>query len=279
MREADARRLYSDGTGRPAPPVGGVYAADFLVTPLGRGPRGWFGGDAEAALGKIPIPTIGHEIGQYCAYPDFAVIEKFSGKGRYAVFADGIGLGHAAYMHPGNYVIMRDSARASGLLEKNKALAAASGRFQLACYKEEIEAQLRTPSSSGYELLDLHDYLGQGGALIGVLDAFWESKGYVTPAEFRQFNGATAPLARFHDRTYTTGGTLTVEVELCALWSEALAGDGDLVEAGRCAGKERCGRQICCACGSAWQGHCRGQDRAEPCRSACAGAVSAGGGA
>jgi hypothetical protein len=217
MRAADPRRLYSDGTGRPAPPPGGAgksYAADFLVTGLGRGPRGWFGSDAEAALHAIPIPTIGHEIGQWCAYPDFAVIEKFNGKGTNSVFLEGKGTGQTPYMHPGNYIIMRDSAQEHGLLAKNRELAHASGRFQVACYKEEIEAALRTPSSSGYELLDLHDYLGQGGALIGVLDAFWESKGYVEPAEFRRYNNTTVPLARFKDRVFTSNQTLTVEVEI-----------------------------------------------------------------
>ena len=118
------------------------------------------------------------------------------------------------YMHPGNYIIMRDTAEAHGLLARNKEFAHASGRFQVACYKEEIEASLRTPSFSGYELLDLHDYLGQGGALIGVLDAFWESKGYVTASEFRQYNNATVPLTRFKERVYTTDKTFTTDVEI-----------------------------------------------------------------
>jgi hypothetical protein len=221
--DADPRRLYSDGTGRFAPPPGGPgtpYAADFLVTPGARGPRGWFGADYENSpvqqthLHDIPVPCVGHEVGQWASYPDFAVIDKFSGKRKYAAFPDGIGSGKVPYMVPGNYHIMRDSAEAHGLLARNQAFAYASGRFQLACYKEEIEASLRTPSYSGYELLDLHDYLGQGGALMGLLDAFWESKGYVAPEEFTQYNNATVPLARLKDRTYTSADTLTSEIEL-----------------------------------------------------------------
>ncbi len=88
-------------------------------------------------------------MGQWCAYPDFEVIEKFSGKGKYAAFVDGKGSGQVPYMHPGNYIIMRDSAEAHGLLARNKEFAHASGRFQVACYKEEIEANLRTPSLLG----------------------------------------------------------------------------------------------------------------------------------
>ncbi len=220
-RQADPRRLYSDGTGRWAPPPGGPgtpFAADYLVT-TARGPHGWFGGDYEETLNKlrqgVKTPCIGHEIGQYCAYPDFAVIDKFSGKqASYAAFPEGIGAGDVAYMHPGNYIIMRDSAQSHGLLPRNKALAHASGRFQLACYKQEVEALLRTPSYSGYELLDLHDYLGQGGALIGLLDAFWEEKGYATAEEFSRFNGATVPLIRLKSNVFTTAETLSVPAEL-----------------------------------------------------------------
>jgi beta-galactosidase len=229
-RDADSRRLYTDGTGRFAPPPAGKgtpFAADFLV--LGspaRGPRGWFGSDYEENLSTVrsgaTVPCIGHEIGQYCSYPDFGIIDKFNGKHSYAAFPNGIGWGKVPYMQPGNYIIMRDSARAHGLLAHNKALAHASGRFQVACYKEEIEAILRTSSYSGYELLDLHDYLGQGGALIGMLDAFWEEKGYVKAEEFRRFNNTTVPLIRLKSRIYTTNQNLTASAEVAHYGPTAL---------------------------------------------------------
>jgi len=214
-READPRRLYADGTGRPSLPTAGQpYPADYIVSLRnGRGPVGWFGADYEngsqkyPSMHEIPVPCVGHEIGQWCAYPDFDVIAKFTG-----------------YMVPGNYRIWRDSADAHHLLAKNKALAHASGRFQVACYKEEIEANLRTPSYSGYGMLDLHDYLGQGGALIGVLDAFWDRKGYVEAEEFRQFNNETVPLARLRDRVFTTADTLKAEVEVAHFGAAPLTG-------------------------------------------------------
>lgn len=229
-KDADPRRLYADGTGRWAPPPAGkgtAFAADYLVTGSpARGPRGWFGGDYEENLNGIRngvnIPCVGHEIGQYCAYPDFAIIEKFKGKQKYAAFPQGIGWGKVPYMQPGNYRIMRDSAAQHGLLAKNKALAHASGKFQVACYKEEIEALLRTVSYSGYQLLDLHDYLGQGGALIGMLDAFWEEKGYVDAKEFRQFNNSTVPLIRMKERIFTTTQTLSANVEVSHFGPETL---------------------------------------------------------
>ena len=139
---------------------------------------------------------ISHEVGQWVAYPDYAIINKFKG-----------------YMRPGNYEIFRDSMQANGLLAKNQAFAHVSGRFQVACYKEEIEANLRTPGLSGFQLLDLRDFLGQGTALVGLLDAFWESKGYAWPKEFSQFSGATVPLARLQ-RVFTTADKFVADVEI-----------------------------------------------------------------
>lgn len=235
-RDADPRRLYGDGTGRPAgpgfarpsapgqpappPPPPFTYTAGFNVTG-GRGASGWFGADYEGTLSRFPIPVIGHEVGQWCAYPDFDVIKKFSGPA--TTFAGAPEPVKVPYMIPGNYEIMRDSAKAHGLLSKNKEFAHASGRFQIACYKEEIEASLRTPSYSGFEILDLHDYLGQGGALIGMLDAFWETKGYATAAEFRQWNNSTVPLARFKDRVFTTANTFEADVEVAHFGPAAIA--------------------------------------------------------
>ena len=107
-------------------------------------------------------------------------------------------------MQPGNYEIFRDSAAAHGVLEQNKEFAHASGRFQLQCYKEEIEANLRTPGLAGFQLLDLHDYTGQGTALVGLLDPFWESKGYAHAGRVQKIlqhrrPAGAAETARLHD--------------------------------------------------------------------------------
>ncbi len=195
----DPRRLYSENTGR-------VNLMDtgptFAISPI-RGVRGWFDADYSSRLQNVHVPVLGHEVGQWCAYPDFDVIKKFTG-----------------YLRPGNYEIFRDSAAAHGVLDRDKEFALASGKFQVACYKQEIEANLRTEGMSGYQLLDLHDYLGQGTALIGILDAFWESKGYVTAEEFRRFTGPSVPLARMKDYVYRSNEKLNVPVEM-AHYSEA----------------------------------------------------------
>jgi hypothetical protein len=204
FRKLDPRRLYTPDTGwslidEPGP-VGDK--ADYLAVHrigqnLMRGERGWFGRDYARAMQGVDVPNLAHELGQWVAYPDFDVIKKFTG-----------------FIRPGNYEIFRASAAANGVLEYNKQFAHASGRFQLACYKEEIEANLRTPGLGGFQLLDLHDYTGQGTALVGLLDPFWEEKGYVGSREWRQFCSETVPLARLTKRTFTTAEKLEVSVDV-----------------------------------------------------------------
>jgi hypothetical protein len=203
----DNRRLYSAGTGWSdrSQVFGGAQYASLVRFGNGnlRNTSGWFGGDYRDAL----IPVLAHEVGQWCAYPDFDVMNKFTG-----------------YLKPSNYDIFKYIAEQNGVLDEDKDFAWASGRFQLECYKEEIEANLRTPGLSGFQLLDLHDYLGQGTALIGVVDAFWEPKSYVTAAEFRRFAGPTVPLARLATRIYTSDQTLESDVEIYNFGEKPIAG-------------------------------------------------------
>ena len=73
-----------------------------------------------------------------------------------------------------NFEIVRDFLQSHGLLHQARDFLMASGALQTLLYKEEIEVMLRTPGLGGFQLLDLHDFPGQGTALIGVLDPFWE---------------------------------------------------------------------------------------------------------
>ena len=168
-----------------------------------RGPVGWKGGNYEPSLDKTDIPVICHELGQWCAYPDFSVIKRFTG-----------------YLKPGNYEVFQENCRAHGLLSQNKEFAYASGRNQLRLYKEDVEANLRTNGLYGFELLDLHDYLGQGTALVGLLDAFWQQKGYARPEEFRSFCGETVLLASFSSYVYTTRQQIRIPVSVCHFGKE-----------------------------------------------------------
>ena len=93
---------------------------------------------------------------------------------------------------------LRTGPRRSGqktLLDLAPKFVQAAGYHAVLLYKEEIEILLRTPGYPGFSLLDLHDYPGQGTALIGPLDPFWDSKGFVAPAEHALLRADNAPAA------------------------------------------------------------------------------------
>jgi len=226
-RRLDPRRLYTPGTGHPEREIpdlteGTDYLAVHRIGPnMLRRESGWFGGDYKLSPEEVKLPVIAHEVGQWAAYPDYEVIKKFKG-----------------YLRPGNFEIFRASMKEHGLIEKNRAFVQASGQFQLACYKEEIEANLRTPGLGGFQLFDLHDYLGRGTALVGLLDAFWEAKSYANADDFKRYCNATVPLARLRQRVFTSTETLTADLELAhfgsapiengiAVW-KIIGGESDL---------------------------------------------------
>lgn len=214
FRAEDTRHLYTPDTGwslidTADEPING--GADYLaIGRVGqgriRGQTGWFGNDFGGSIAGVNVPIIAHEVGQWCAYPDFDVINKFTG-----------------FMQPGNYDIFRDSAAAHGVLPQDKNFAWASGRFQVECYKEEIEANLRTPGLSGFQMLDLHDYTGQGTAFVGLLDPFWESKGYTSPEEFTKFCNDVVPLAWLNQRVFTTDEKIQAGIGVANFGPEILS--------------------------------------------------------
>ncbi|MBI4663850.1 MAG: hypothetical protein HY735_34040, partial [Verrucomicrobia bacterium] len=205
FKAKDSRRLYTSGAGWPQ-----IAENQFHVTPDPR-IQAWGGGLKSRINARPPetstdyrdyirarsVPVISHEIGQWCVYPNFDEIPKYTG-----------------YLKPKNFEIFRDSLRAHGMGDLARQFLLASGKLQTLCYKEDIESALRTPGMGGFELLDLHDFPGQGTALVGVLDPFWESKGYVTAEEFSRFCGPTVPLARLGKRVFTTEEILEAKVEV-----------------------------------------------------------------
>lgn len=211
----DPRRLYSSGAGWPQIPEN-----QFHVTPDPR-VQAWGGGLNSRINAKPPetvtdyrdyiasrqVPVVSHEIGQWCVYPSFDEIKKYTG-----------------YLKPRNFEIFRDSLKAKGMLDQARDFLLASGKLQTLCYKEDIESALRTPGMGGFQLLDLHDFPGQGTALVGVLDPFWEEKGYVTAAEYSRFCNSTVPLARLTKRVFTTDEVLTAELEIAHFGPAPLKG-------------------------------------------------------
>ena len=58
--------------------------------------------------------------------------------------------------------------------------------FLARCYKAEMETAIRTRGMAGFQLLDLQDFPGQGTALVGILDAFMDSKNVISAEKWRQ---------------------------------------------------------------------------------------------
>jgi hypothetical protein len=204
-RASDPRRLYSSAAGWPQ-----IKENQFHVTPDPR-IQAWGAGLASRINARPPetrtdyrdyirersVPVVSHEIGQWCVYPNFDEMSKYTG-----------------YLKPKNFEIFRDRLNEHHLGDQARAFLQASGKLQTLCYKEDIESALRTPGMGGFQLLDLHDFPGQGTALVGVLDPFWEEKGYVSADEYRRFSNATVPLARLDRRIFTREEVLDANIEI-----------------------------------------------------------------
>ena len=214
-RAEDPRRLYAAASGWPNLPENDFHV-DWAprIQHWGAGLKSRINAlppetltDYRDYIGRFTAPMISHEIGQWCVYPDFDEIPRYTG-----------------YLKPKNFEIFRDRLRASGLEPLARDFLRASGKLQALCYKEDIEAALRTPEMAGFHLLDLHDFPGQGTALVGVLNPFWEEKGYITAEAYRRFCAPTVPLARLARRVFTSDDTLIADLEV-AHWGPApLAG-------------------------------------------------------
>jgi hypothetical protein len=147
-------------------------------------------------VAKFKIPMITHEVGQWCVYPNYNEIPKYSG-----------------VLKPYNYELFRESLREHKMIDLAEQFTLASGRFQVIMKKEEIESYLRTPGMGGYHLLQLNDFPGQGTAPVGVVDVFWDPKPYVTAKEFSQFQSCGVPLLRTAAFTYTNDQTFSAAVQ------------------------------------------------------------------
>ncbi|MEI7732568.1 MAG: discoidin domain-containing protein [Verrucomicrobiota bacterium] len=191
--QRDPRHLYSSASSAQT-----TTNRQWTESPSGRGiPGAGTERDLSAIVAKDARPIIGHEIGQWMYFPDFNEMKKYTG-----------------VMAVKNFEMIRDDLEKKHLLDLAPKYVDASGRFATLLYKEEIEVLLRTPGYAGFSLLDLHDYPTQGTALIGPLDPFWESKGFITPEAYRRFCGATVPLLRMPKRTYASDEPFTATTDL-----------------------------------------------------------------
>ena len=199
-KQEDSRRLYTSAAGWPfaqnadyynthIPRIGGATNSIINVSI----PRTDY--DHEANIRK-DMPMVSHEIGQWCVYPDLKEIDKYTG-----------------FLKAKNFEIFKETLKENGLADMADKFLYASGRLQTLCYKTEIEMALRTKGLGGFQLLDLHDFPGQGTALVGVLNAFWEDKGYVDDKEYSMFCNQTVPLARMPKLILTNNEQLKADIE------------------------------------------------------------------
>jgi hypothetical protein len=204
-QKKDPRRIYTTGAGWPV-----VDENDYNNTPDPR-IQHWGAGltsiinskppqaayDWDDVIAKWKHPTVSHEIGQWCVYPDFKETALYTG-----------------VLKAKNFDIFKETLAKHGLAPLADSFLKASGRLQVLCYKADIEAAFRTKDFGGFQLLGLNDFPGQGTALVGVVNAFWKDKGYVTGEEFSRFCNATVPLARFPKMIYLNDEALQVPVEI-----------------------------------------------------------------
>lgn len=154
--------------------------------------------DAQSADALIPdVPVISHEVGQYVFYPDFSEIPHYTGP-----------------LKPRNIEAMRENLERAGLYGEHEAFFRQTGHLAVECYKREIETLLRSREVSGFQLLDLQDYTGQGTALVGVLNAMMENKGLISAEEWREFCASTVVLGEFASFTGMMGEDIRFDVQI-----------------------------------------------------------------
>ena len=151
-------------------------------------------------------PIIAHEQGQWCAFPDFSEMPLYTG----------------AYKAR-NFEIFQDLLRDNGMQAQAQRFLHASRELQDVAYKYEMERNLRTRDYAGFQLLGLNDYSGQGTALVGPLNVFWQEKAAPpTECDWFSFCASVVPLARLPRFVYEEGDTLRLEVDMYNAWTQPI---------------------------------------------------------
>lgn len=208
VKADDPRRLYAVSTARKIMPVddymvthnipniGGTYGYSLNKTDAG----------LEASYSRANIPIIAHEVGQVPVHPLWSEIDKYTG-----------------VLKARNLQGFREMAQKNGVASQDAEFQRATGRLQQLLYKNLIENVTLAPSAAGFQMLSLTDYQGQGEALIGWLDCFWDDKGTTTTEEFKGYSNAVVPLIRTGNFTYTNADTLKLSMEVANYYKSDLA--------------------------------------------------------
>lgn len=158
-------------------------------------------------VSRISIPVISHETGQYQTFPDYREIDKYTG-----------------VLRAWNLEVFRDRLIKAGMADQNSDFRKASGAWAALCYKAEMEAALRTKGMAGFQLLDLQDFPGQGTALVGILDAFMDSKNVVTPEAWRQSCNDVVLLLEFPKYCWTNSENFQAKVKVANYSANEISG-------------------------------------------------------
>lgn len=234
FRNTDDRRLYAFGSNNYLGFKGYLPGEDFLVTcRIGGEQSGAFnthvrasfsfadaydGGymnhtypntamDFSSGITHSKIPVVSFETGQYQIYPNYGQMIKYKG-----------------VLYPYNMEIFRKRLEKAGMLEQADDFFRASGKWSVELYKAEIEMDLRTAGFGGFHLLDLQDYPGQGSAYVGILDAFMDSKGLVTPKKWREFCCETVPLLVIDKFCWSNEEQMSATIKIANYTEKALNG-------------------------------------------------------
>jgi hypothetical protein len=196
----DKRRVYTGASVGNSWPL--VPENEYMVKAGARG-LSWVNAAPESnsdyreTVQKFNVPYVVHEMGQWCVFPDFKEISRFNG----------------VYKEK-NFELFREVLAEHGMADKAQSFLMASGKLQVLCYKNEIEKAMRTKGLAGFQLLGLQDFPGQGTALVGMLNALWQNKPYVTPKEIHRFCNEVVPLIRTAKFVYNGDEKLKAQVEL-----------------------------------------------------------------
>lgn len=204
----DPRHLYSASTARTHTGSDEFYTSHvtdkgWITVYEGRPATDW----TVNAASDIDVPVIAHETGQRCMYPDFKEMAKYTG-----------------VLEPRNMGVFRDRLARNGMLHQAEDFLKATGAHTVLQYKAVNEALLRSDKSGGFQLLGLQDFPGQGSAYVGILDAFWDSKGLVTPEKYRESCAPEVILAGLPKRVYSSSEPLSASVHVYNFGPAAIRG-------------------------------------------------------
>lgn len=149
------------------------------------------------AVSNMKLPIISHEIGQYQIYPNYNEIDKYTG-----------------VLRAWNLETFKNRLQKSGMQDLDSVFQKSSGAWSALCYKAEMEAALRTKGFAGFQLLDLQDFPGQGTALVGILDAFMDSKNVISTETWKQSCDDVVILLEFPKYCYKNDETFKAELKV-----------------------------------------------------------------